>query len=100
GSRGAIAQLVARLVRIEKVRGSIPLSSTKDSAGQRPFPGSRGRPPSFTAHFCPHPHSPTARGALVNDHPPRGVPQRKGLCGPTDRRGDARRSLGVTESVI
>ena len=27
-SRGAVAQLVARLVRIEKVRGSIPLSST------------------------------------------------------------------------
>ncbi len=30
-AQGAIAQLVARLVRIEKVRGSIPLSSTKDS---------------------------------------------------------------------
>src|SRR5699024_7404136 len=30
GSRGAIAQLVARLVRIEKVRGSIPLSSTQE----------------------------------------------------------------------
>jgi hypothetical protein len=26
--QGAVAQLVARLVRIEKVRGSIPLSST------------------------------------------------------------------------
>jgi hypothetical protein len=34
-SRGAVAQLVARLVRIEKVRGSIPLSSTP---GQRPSP--------------------------------------------------------------
>jgi hypothetical protein len=33
--QGAVAQLVARLVRIEKVRGSIPLSST---AGQRPGP--------------------------------------------------------------
>ena len=29
--QGAVAQLVARLVRIEKVRGSIPLSSTKGS---------------------------------------------------------------------
>jgi hypothetical protein len=27
-----VAQLVARLVRIEKVRGSIPLSSTREDA--------------------------------------------------------------------
>jgi hypothetical protein len=31
--------LVARLVRIEKVRGSIPLSSTKITAGQTMFLG-------------------------------------------------------------
>ncbi len=35
--RGAVAQLVARLVRIEKVRGSIPLSSTK-AALLEPWP--------------------------------------------------------------
>jgi hypothetical protein len=29
---GAVAQLVARFVRIEKVRGSIPLSSTSRGA--------------------------------------------------------------------
>ena len=37
--RGAVAQLVARLVRIEKVRGSIPLSSTN------PYLGSATRTP-------------------------------------------------------
>ena len=38
---GAVAQLVAHLVRIEGVRGSSPLSSTP---GQRPFPGNGGGP--------------------------------------------------------
>src|SRR6476661_878214 len=38
---GAVAQLVAHLVRNEGVRGSSPLSSTP---GQRPFPGNGGGP--------------------------------------------------------
>jgi hypothetical protein len=35
---GAVAQLVAHLVRNEGVRGSSPLSSTDITAGQRPSP--------------------------------------------------------------
>ena len=40
--------MVARLVRIEKVRGSIPLSSTP---GQRPYPVSfaRGARPQYSS---------------------------------------------------
>jgi hypothetical protein len=41
---GAVAQLVAHLVRNEGVRGSSPLSSTDITAGQRPSPDpGRGR---------------------------------------------------------
>src|SRR6185503_14422360 len=40
---GAVAQLVARLVRIEEVRGSIPRSSTPDMPGERPVPRAWGR---------------------------------------------------------
>src|SRR5690606_32282145 len=40
GPLGAVAQLVARLVRIEEVRGSIPLSSTQvESPSRRAWEG-------------------------------------------------------------
>ena len=59
---GAVAQLVARLVRIEKVRGSIPLSSTK-AALLEPWPTKAQ--PSRSAPVRSSVQAPRRRGAAV-----------------------------------